>query len=370
MIVGVVKERKNQENRVGMVASGIKTLSDLGAKIWVEEDAGLGSGISNQDYINAGAKIIGDRHEIYAQADMIIKVKEPLKDEIGLYRPGQTLYTYLHLAADKELTIELTKRGTTCIAYETIQLADGSLPLLRPMSEVAGRISVQLGATWLQRDHGGKGVLLGGVPGVRRGRVTIIGAGIVGQNAAKIAVGLGAEVTVLDVSSAKLAYMDDIYDNRITTLSATPSNIEKCVTDADLLIGAVLIPGARSPKLVTRSMLKHMEEGSVLVDVSVDQGGCIETTKPTTYDNPTFIVDGIIHYCVANMPGTVSRTSTMALTNTTLPYAMEMVKKGVVEAVRENPALALGMNAYKGEITCQAVAEAHGLKYKALKSLI
>lgn len=370
MLIGVVKERKNQENRVGMVPSGVKTLVELGGKVWIEKDAGIGSGISNDDYAAAGAKIVADREEIYGQCDMIVKVKEPLKDEIAYYRKGQTLYTYLHLAADKELTVELAKRGTTCIAYETIQLADGSLPLLRPMSEVAGRIAVQLGATWLQKDHGGKGVLLGGVPGVRRGRVTIIGGGIVGLNSAKIAVGLGAEVTVLDVNPVRLAYFDDIYENRINTLTATPANIQKCVAEADLLIGAVLIPGAKAPKLVTRPMLKTMEEGSVLVDVSVDQGGCIETTRPTTYDNPTFTIDGIIHYCVANMPGTVSRSSTLALTNATLPYAMEMVKKGVEGAVRENTALALGVNAYQGDITCEAVATAHGLKYKPIDTLL
>ena len=370
MIVGVVKERKNQEMRVGMVPSGVKTITELGAKVWIENNAGTGSGISNDDYKKAGARIVDDYRDIYADADMIVKVKEPLKDEIELYREGQTLYTYLHLAADKELTQGLAKQGVTSIAYETIQLADGSLPLLKPMSEVAGRMSVQLGATHLQCDHKGKGVLLGGVPGVHRGKVTVIGGGIVGMNAIKIAVGLGASVTALDIDSNRLAYLDDIYGNRITTLASTPANLSEAVAEADLTIGAVLIPGAKSPKLVTREMLRDIEDGSVLVDVSVDQGGCIETSKPTTYDNPTFVVDGVIHYCVANIPGTVARSSTFALTNTTLHYAMEIINKGVESAIRESEPIAKGVNTYKKEVTCEAVATAHNLEYVGLDKLL
>jgi alanine dehydrogenase len=370
MIVGVVKERKNQENRVGMVPSGVQTIAELGAQVWIENNAGLGSGITNDVYRQAGAKIVDDYSEIYAGADMIVKVKEPLKDEIELYREGQTLYTYLHLAADKELTEGLAKRGVTAIAYETIQSADGSLPLLKPMSEVAGRMSVQLGATHLQCDHNGKGVLLGGVPGVHRGKVTVIGGGIVGMNAIKIAVGLGASVIALDIDSNRLAYLDDIYGNRITTLASTPANLSEAVATADLVIGAVLIPGAKSPKLVTREMLSTIEDGSVLVDVSVDQGGCIETSKPTTYDDPTFVVDGVIHYCVANIPGTVARSSTFALTNATLRYAMEMISNGVEAAIKNSVPIAKGVNTYKKQITCEAVALAHDLEYVALDKLL
>ncbi len=370
MLIGVLKERKSQENRVGMVPSGVKTLTDLGAEVWVESQAGVGSGIRDQEYEQAGAQLTAEREAIYAKADLIIKVKEPLKDELPLYRSGQTLYTYLHLAADKELTVELAKQGVTAIAYETIQLEDGSLPLLQPMSEVAGRMAVQLAATHLQHNQGGKGLLLGGVPGVRRGRVTILGAGIVGMNAAKIAIGLGAEVTILDINPAKLAYLDDIYGNRITTLVSNPGYVERAVTRADLVVGAVLIPGAKSPKLVSRQMLQAIEDGSVLIDVSVDQGGCFATTKPTTYDNPIYTVDGVIHYCVANIPGTVSRTSTLALTNVTMPYAVQMATQGITNAIKANSALQLGVNTYQGAYTCKAVADAHHLDYKPISSLI
>ena len=370
MIVGVPKERKSQEKRVGMVPSGVKALIERGATVWIEENAGGGSGIDDAEFAAAGAKIIADRKQLYAESDLIIKVKEPLKDEIPLYRKGQTLYTYLHLAADKELTTELAKTGVTAIAYETIEDADGALPLLRPMSEVAGRMSAQLGATYLQSDKGGKGILLGGVPGVRRGKVTIIGAGIVGINAMKIAVGLEADVTILDVNATRLAYLDDIYGNRISTLLATPNYLQKSVSEADLLIGAVLIPGAKAPKLVTRDMLKTMEPGSVLVDVSVDQGGCMETTHPTTYDDPVYTEENVIHYCVANIPGTVARSSTLALTNVTLPYAMQMVESGVKPFVKNRPLFALGVNLHEGKITCKAVASAHDLEYVPLSQVL
>ena len=369
MIIGCVKERKKQENRVGITPTGAKTLIQLGAEVWIEKSAGSGSGLTDELYTEVGAKIIPTKEEIYGKADMIVKVKEPLPDEIDFYREGQFLYTYLHLAADKSLTERLAATGVTSIAYETIQLANGSLPLLRPMSEVAGRMSVQLGATHLQCDHGGKGVLLGGVPGTRRGKVTVIGGGIVGINATKIAIGLGANCTVLDISAERLGYLDDIYGNRIDTRISTPGNLWETVAAADLVIGGVLIAGAKAPKLVTRPMLKAMEDNSVVVDVSVDQGGCIETSRPTTYDDPTYIEEGVIHYCVANIPGTVARTSTYALTNATLPYAMNMQKKGVMQAVRENPALALGINTHKGKITCRAVADAHNMDFHELSTL-
>jgi alanine dehydrogenase len=365
MIVGVPKERKSQENRVGMVPAGVKALINAGAKVLVEQTAGVGSGISDEEFKKAGAELVSQK-DVYAKADLIIKVKEPLPDEYKLYRNGQALYTYLHLAASKELTQGLMDQGIVGIAYETIQLNDGSLPLLKPMSEVAGRISVQLGAAWLQKDHDGKGILLGGVPGVSRGKVVILGAGIAGQNATKMAVGLGADVTVLDINPDKLEYLDDIYGNRIHTLYSSQSNIENVIKTADLVVGAVLIPGAKSPRLITKEMLKTMEPNTVLVDISVDQGGCFETTRPTTYDNPTYRVDDIVHYCVANMPGTVSRTSTFALTNVTLSYALKMVKLGIEEAIRSSKEIASGVNIYHGKLTHQAVAEAHGLSYESL----
>jgi len=322
MKIGVPKEIKNNENRVGLVPGGVRQLVREGHELFVETNAGMGIGITDQDYINAGAKITSNLEETFEVAQMIIKVKEPQPNEIKLLKPHHILYTYLHLAADKDLTVGLMESGATCIAYETIQVADGSLPLLTPMSEVAGRMATQVGAAYLQNNNGGKGILLGGVPGVRRAKVTILGCGIAGTNAAKMAMGLGADVIALDISPKRLAEMDDLFENRITTLFSNHENIEKSVLESDLVIGAVLIAGAKAPKLVTKEMVSKMENGSVVIDIAVDQGGCIESCRPTTHEEPTFNVDGVVHYCVANMPGAAAQTSTYALTNVTF-------KKGV-----------------------------------------
>lgn len=356
MKIAVPKEIKNNENRVGLVPSGVLQLVRDGHEVFVQKDAGIGIGISDQEYIEAGAKILNTLEDCFAQATMIIKVKEPQPVEIALLKPHHILYTYLHLAADKELTEGLMKSGATCIAYETIQYPDGSLPLLVPMSEVAGRMATQVGASCLQKDKGGKGVLLGGVPGVRRAKVTIIGCGIAGTNAAKMAMGLGADVTCIDLSTKRLAQMDDLFDNRITTLYSNALNIEQAVLNSDLVIGAVLVPGAKAPKLVTRDLISRMEPGSVVVDIAVDQGGCIETCKPTTHENPTFVVDGVVHYCVANMPGAVPHTSTYALTNVTLKYARMVANNGVERSIALDGPLRLGVNIYKGNLVYEQIA--------------
>ena len=357
MKIAVPKEIKNNENRVGLVPSGVRQLVQDGHEVYVQKTAGLGVGISDEDFINAGAKMVDTLEDAFAVGEMIIKVKEPQPVEIALLKPHHILYTYLHLAADKELTEGLMKSGATCIAYETIQYPDGSLPLLVPMSEVAGRMATQVGATYLQKDKGGKGILLGGVPGVRRGRVTVIGCGIAGTNAIKMAMGLGADVTCIDLSTKRLAEMDDLFDNRITTLYSNAQNIEDAVLKSDLVIGAVLVAGAKAPKLVTREMISKMEKGSVVVDIAVDQGGCIETCHPTTHENPTFDVDGVVHYCVANMPGAVARTSTYALTNVTLKYARMLAKNGVEKSIASDKALELGVNIYKGKLVYEQVAQ-------------
>jgi alanine dehydrogenase len=329
MIIGVPKEIKISENRVGMTEAGAKQLVKEGHTIYVEKDAGVGSGITNDQYERAGAKIFETKKEIYAKADMIMKVKEPLPDEYELLRENQILYTYLHLAAEPRLTKVLCERKVKAVAYETIQNDDGSLPLLIPMSEVAGRMATQIGAFYLQRDHGGKGILLGGVTGVRPAKVTIVGGGIVGTNAAKMAMGLGANVTVLDVNTKRLEYLDDIFQGRCMTLFSNTKNIEESVVDSDLLVGGVLITGQKAPTLVSKDMVSSMSRGSVVVDVAVDQGGCIETCRPTSHLTPTYEVDGVIHYCVPNMPGVVPRTSTYALTNVTLKYASMLAALGV-----------------------------------------
>ena len=370
MIIGVPKEIKIHEYRVGMTPSGVKSLIDMGAKVYVEQQAGVGSGFSDKEYENAGAKILQTKKEIYDVADLIIKVKEPIEEEFGLMKQGQCIYTYLHLAVAKELAQVFVSKKITAIAYETIQEEDQSLPLLVPMSEVAGKLSTQFGATYLQKNNGGKGVLLGGVPGVRRGKVTIIGGGIVGINAAKIAVGLGARVTILDIDPKRLQYLDDIFGSKITTMMSNPDNIENSVVSSDLVIGAVLIPGAKAPKLVTKEMVSKMQKGSVIVDVAVDQGGCIETVKPTNYDKPTYEVNGVIHCCVANMPGAVAKTSTIALTNVTIGYAKKLIKHGPIEAIKKYPSIALGVNTYKGWITYKAVAEGLDMPYKPLSELL
>jgi alanine dehydrogenase len=358
MRIGVPKEIKTQEFRVGMTPSGVATLAARGHQILVEQGAGVGSSIPDEAFIKAGAKIVATRDEVWGQADMVVKVKEPIAPEFALMRKDQLLFTYLHLAAAQELGKELLTRGVNSVAYETIEPTPGNLPLLTPMSAVAGRMSVQAGATNLERERGGKGILLGGVPGVRRGRVVIIGGGVVGANAARIAIGLGANVTVMDVNLKTLAYLDDIYEGRITTQYSDPLNIAQAVQEADLVIGAVLIAGARAPRLVTEKMIKSMEPGSVIVDVSIDQGGCIETAKPTTHDKPTYVLHDVIHYGVANMPGAVPRTSTYALTNATISFVTKLADRGLEAAVAAEPWMVSGVNTYKGTVPHPAVAEA------------
>ncbi|OQW53472.1 MAG: alanine dehydrogenase [Proteobacteria bacterium SG_bin7] len=356
MIIGVPKEIKISENRVGMTDAGVRQLVHEGHKVYVEKDAGIGSRITNEQYEQAGAKILDTKKEVYAKAEMIVKVKEPLPDEYDLLKENQILYTYLHLAAEPKLTKVLCERKVKAVGYETIQKPDGSLPLLTPMSEVAGRMAPQIGAICLQKDHGGQGILLGGVPGVTRGKVVIIGGGVVGVNALQIAVGLGADVTIVDINLKRLEHLDEIYGNRINTLYSNATNIEKAVRTADLVIGAVLVTGAKAPRLVTKEMVAQMTPGSVIVDVSVDQGGCIETCKPTSHTNPTYEVNGVIHYCVPNMPGVVSRTSTYALTNATFKYASMIAGMGLEDALSKDPALLLGLNVYKGYVSYEPVA--------------
>ncbi len=367
MIIGVPKEIKISENRVGLTEAGVKQLVLEGHTLLVEKDAGVGSQITNQQYEKAGATIIDTKAEVYQRADMIIKVKEPLPDEYELLKENQILYTYLHLAAEPKLTKVLCDRKVKAIAYETIQLEDGSLPLLTPMSEVAGRMATQIGAFYLQKDHGGKGVLLGGVTGVRPAKVTIIGGGIVGTNSAKMAVGLGAEVTVLDVNTRRLEYLDDIFQGRCMTLYSNIQNIEQAVKQSDLLIGAVLVAGKKAPRLVTSDMVGSMSKGSVVVDVAVDQGGCIETCRPTSHTTPTYEINGVIHYCVPNMPGVVSRTSTYALTNATFRYASMIAKMGVEEAIAKEKPLFKGLNVYGGYVCYEPVAQDLEMEYRAYK---
>ncbi|MHB8418132.1 MAG: alanine dehydrogenase [Myxococcales bacterium] len=360
MIIGVPKEIKTREYRVGMVPAGVRTLVSHGHKVMLEHDAGVGAGVSDAEFVRAGATVAKSAAEVWERADMIVKVKEPLPPEYDLIREGQILYTYFHLAAVPELATLLLEKKVAAVAYETIQTSDGALPLLKPMSEVAGKMAIQVGAACLEREHGGKGLLLGGVPGVRRGRVAILGGGVVGTNAAKMAIGLGAEVNLLDINLDRLGYLDDIFLGRVTTLHSDTSQIERAVAEADLVIGAVLIPGARAPKLVPEALVAEMSEGSVLVDVAVDQGGCIETCKPTTHDNPTYVKHGVVHYCVANMPGAVSHTSTFALTNATVGYAVLIADQGLAAAAESNRALALGINLYGGQVTHEAVARSLG----------
>jgi alanine dehydrogenase len=363
MIVGVPTEVKTREYRIGMIPAGVRTLVSHGHKVVVQAGAGMGSGLTDEMYKSAGAEIVATADEVWKRADMIFKVKEPLPEEYPRMRDGQILYTYLHLAAVPQLAHELVKRGVTGVAYETIELDDGRLPLLQPMSAVAGRMAIQVAATYLEKEKGGKGILLGGVPGVRRGRVAIIGGGIVGQNAARMAIGLGALVNILDINNDTLAYVDDIYQGRVNTLYSDPLAIEESVMKADVVVGAVLVTGAKAPKLVTEAMIKKMEPGSVVVDVAVDQGGCIETCHPTTHDDPTFTVHGVIHYCVANMPGAVARTSTFALNNATLAYGVKIADMGIEKAAKASAPILRGINSYKGKCTHQAVAQAVNLDY-------
>ena len=362
MIVGVPREIKTREYRVGINPGGVRLLSEAGHDVRIEQGAGEGSGIRDQDFMEAGARIVPNARDAWS-VDLVMKVKEPLASEVQYFHRGLALYTYLHLAPLPELTKALMEHRMRAVAYETIQLANGTLPLLRPMSEVAGRIAVQVGASSLEKQNGGKGLLLGGVPGTRRGRVAILGGGIVGSNAARIAVGFGAHVTLLDVDHDRMAYLEDVFQGAIETLYSNPHNIEEVCAWADLLIGAVLLPGARTPVLVTRDMLRGMEPGSVIVDVAVDQGGCIETSRPTTHDGPTYVEEDVIHYCVANMPGAVAQTSTFALTNVTLRYALAMANESVEGAVRRDPALAHGVNCWDGACTHKAVAAGAGVVY-------
>ena len=370
MIVGTVKEIKDNEARVGLVPGGVHALADRGHAVLVEAGAGRGSGISDDEYRSAGAEIVGSVDDVWRRAEIVVKVKEPLPPEYSRMREGQILFTYLHLAPLPELTKVLLERKVTAVAYETIRKPDGSLPLLVPMSEVAGRMSIQVGAHYLEHMHGGRGVLLGGVPGVPPAEVAIIGGGVVGMNAAKMAVGLGAHVTIVDRSVAKMQYIDDVFAGRVVTLYSNPVNIAHAVRRADVLVGAVLLPGASAPKLVTRAMIGSMKRGTVAVDVAVDQGGCFETTTATTHSDPVYEVDGVIHYCVSNMPGAVPRTSTFALTNATLPYLLDMVDRGFAEAVRSDAALAGGVNAYGGKLTHPAVGESQGLPVASILDLL
>ena len=364
MRIGCPKEIKAQEHRVGLTPAGVYALVRAGHEVYMEDNAGLASGFPNEEYVAEGAKILATAKEVYDIADMIVKVKEPLEPEYELMHEGQIMFTYLHLAPDPEQTQALLRRKVTGIAYETVQLDDRSLPLLSPMSEVAGRLSIQTGARLLESNCGGRGVLLGGVTGVERANVVIVGGGNVGTNAAKMAVGLGANVTVIDLNAKRLAYLDDIFDGRIQTLLSNPYNIARAVKNADLVVGCVLIPGAKAPKLVTEEMVKAMKPGSVLVDVAIDQGGSIETIdRITTHADPYFVKHGVIHYSVANMPGAVPRTSTLALTGATLPYALKIANLGAEEACRRDPALMRGLNTYNGHLTFKAVADDQGLEY-------
>ena len=363
MIIGILKEIKPEENRVSMTPAGVEMMHQNGHTVLVEKNAGMGSGFEDEAYMHAGAEIVDRAQTIYDRCEMVMHVKEPLPSEYSLLREDQILFTYLHLAASEELTRALMKSRAVCLAYETIQLPDGSLPLLTPMSEVAGRMAIQQGAKYLEKTHGGHGVLLGGVPGVDPGNVLIIGGGTVGVNAAKMACGLGTRVYVLDTSIDRLRYLSDVMPANCFLLVSNPTTLRDQIQRADVVVGAVLIPGAKAPKLITRDMLKTIRKGSVLVDVAIDQGGCFETSRPTTHSDPIFAVDGIVHYCVSNMPGAVPRTSTMALTNATIPYVLEIANKGWRQAMKERPEIKGGANVVNGKVTHRAVAEAFGLAY-------
>ncbi|WP_038813390.1 alanine dehydrogenase [Bacillus anthracis] len=370
MRIGIPTEIKNNENRVAMTPAGAVHLVQNGHEVFVQKGAGLGSGFTDEEYVQAGAKLVETAEEAWNQ-DMVMKVKEPVASEYGYFREGLILFTYLHLAPEPELTKALIDNKVVSIAYETVQLDNRSLPLLAPMSEVAGRMSAQIGAQFLEKNKGGKGILLAGVPGVKRGKVTIIGGGQAGTNAAKIAVGLGADVTIIDLSAERLRQLDDIFGNQVKTLMSNPYNIAEAVKESDLVIGAVLIPGAKAPKLVTEEMIQSMEPGSVVVDIAIDQGGIFETTdRITTHDNPTYEKHGVVHYAVANMPGAVPRTSTLALTNVTVPYAVQIANKGYKDACLGNTALLKGINTLDGYVTFEVVAEAHGLQYADAKELL
>jgi len=367
MKIGLVKEIKVHEYRVGLTPDNVETYVQNGHTVFVEYDAGVGAGFLNSDYENIGGIIIKDKQKLFDDSEMIIKVKEPLKEEYDLFHEGQILFTYLHIAADKKQAQMLLTKKIKAVAYETITSREGGLPCLTPMSEIAGRLAAQEGAKYLEKPFGGRGVLLGGVPGVERGNVVIIGAGIVGLNACKMCVGLGANVTVMDISASRLAYFDDLFGSKVTTLFSNRTNILKTIKEADLVIGAVLIPGAAAPKLITQEDLKTMKKHAVIVDVAIDQGGCFETSKATYHDNPTYVVNDVVHYCVANMPGAVSLTSTLALTATTLQYGLAIANKGLEKALHDDEHLLNGLNTYDGKLTNEAVAESLDIKYESVE---
>src|SRR5437588_1170277 len=370
MIIGVPKEVKDQEWRVGIVPSGVKALVDAGHKVLVQTQAGEGSSMPDAEYKEAGAEIVGSAEVVWKRADMIVKVKEPVQQEIPHFRPGLVLFTYLHLAPIPDLTDALRKEKVAGIAYETVTDHQRGLPLLTPMSEVAGRMSVQVGAAYLEKEKGGRGVLLGGVPGVPPAKVVIIGGGVVGTNAAKIAAGMGADVTIIDVNLNRLRELDDIFGGVVRTQASNSYSIARATAEADLVIGGVLIPGASAPKLVTRQMVSRMKKGSVIVDVAIDQGGCIETAKPTTHSNPAYTVDGVVHYCVTNMPGAVPHTSTLALTNATFPYVLKLANHGAQAAIKADPGIREGVNTFQGHLTYSAVAESQRKPFKPVKDLV
>jgi alanine dehydrogenase len=365
MVIGIPKEIKDHEFRVSLTPDGARTLVAAGHTVWIESSAGVGSGFADDDYRKAGAKL-GSKAQVFENAELIVKVKEPLASESPLFRPGQTLFAYLHLAASRELTEALLDRKITGIAYETTERADGSTPMLTPMSEIAGRMAIQVGARYLERSQGGRGILMGGVPGVEPARVVVLGAGVVGSAATRIAIGMGAHVTVFNLDIERLRYLDDLYQGRIVTLASNQSWIDEAVEEADLVIGAVLIRGAKAPRLVSRRVVSRMRPGSVIVDVSVDQGGCVETTRPTTHSDPTYDVDGVVHYGVPNMPGIVPRTATFALTNATLPFIVRLASAGVRHAISTDPGLARGVNVSGGKVTCRGVADAHHMTFEPL----
>ena len=370
MLIGVPKEVKNHESRVGIVPSGVKGLVDAGHKVMVESSAGLGSSMLDDDYKQAGAEIVASAREVWTRADMIVKVKEPIAQEVAYFRDGLVLFTYLHLAPIPDLTQSLLSKNVTGIAYETVTDKNGTLPLLTPMSEVAGRMSVQVGASYLEKEKGGRGVLLGGVPGVPPATVVIIGGGIVGTHAAKIAMGMGANVTIIDVNLNRLRELDDIFGGRVHTLASNSYSIAAATAQADLVIGGVLIHGAAAPKLVTKQMVSKMKKGAVIVDVAIDQGGCIETARPTTHSDPAYMVDGVVHYCVTNMPGAVPHTSTLALTNATFPYVMKLAQMGAVAAIKTDDGIKEGVNTYKGHLTYAAVAQSQNRPSKDVLGLM
>ncbi|WP_096189494.1 alanine dehydrogenase [Evansella halocellulosilytica] len=370
MKIGVPREVKNNENRIALTPAGVLTLVQAGHNVYVETNAGIGSGFTNDNYTEAGAVILETAKEVWDHSDMVMKVKEPLPSEYDYFREGLILFTYLHLAAVPELAKALTEKKVTAIAYETVEV-NRTLPLLTPMSEVAGRMAAQIGAQFLEKPKGGSGILLSGVPGVKRGKVTVIGGGVVGTNAAKIAMGLGADVTIIDLSPERLRQLDDIFGTEINTLMSNPLNIANAVKESDLVIGAVLIPGAKAPKLVTEEMIQEMMHGSVVVDVAIDQGGIIETVdKITTHDDPTYTKHGVVHYAVANMPGAVPRTSTIALTNVTVPYALQIANKGIIQSLKDSMPLEKGVNTAKGYVTYEAVARDLGYEYKSVRETL